>query len=210
MFYSQNRELDSRLAAIHDIMFSSPGYFYIKDAQGHLLYVNQSLLLAAGYTDINDMLGTTDFNTPWGEHAAGYQQIDQQVMKFMSAFKNRELIESSQKEVYPLATHKKSFYHNDKLVGVCGISVEVPTHTLNQNQPFTESTEFIDMHRHKKLSLTRKQKKILHWVLKGLSSKEVANNICLSHRTVEHHISGIKYLNQYSSLKDILLNVYPI
>jgi DNA-binding NarL/FixJ family response regulator len=210
MFIDQDEVLDKQLEGIHGTMYHSPGFFFIKDCLGRYRYLNKNMLENANLIGIDCVLGKTDKDTPWEEYALLYQKADNYVLKNESRWEKREIIKSHTGFVKPLVTQKTPFYYRGELHGVYGISLEIPDSSFNKNQPLTEDSQFIDLKRRKELTLTKQQKQTIHWVLQGLSSKEIARALNISYRTVEHHINGIKENNNYSSLKQVLLNVYPV
>jgi DNA-binding CsgD family transcriptional regulator len=78
---------------------------------------------------------------------------------------------------------------------------------LNNRTELTETTEFVDIKRQYLLTLTRRQKQTLYWLLRGHSAKMTAARLSISHRTVEHHVENIKNNNHYKSTREIMLNV---
>lgn len=42
-------------------------------------------------------------------------------------------------------------------------------------------------------TLSEREREVVHLIASGLSAKEVAQKICLSPRTVEHHLENIRH-----------------
>jgi DNA-binding CsgD family transcriptional regulator len=207
---TQLESLDERLDSFHRVMFDSPGYFFIKDMAGRFLYSNKNLLLETGSNTLSSLLGKTDFMTPWERYATVYTQADHKVTTTKAPFQQQELIENYKKETILLTTHKKPFYHGDKLIGIHGASLQIPPSCLGQRTTFSEGMEFVDLQRGQRLTLTSRHKQILYYVLKGHPAKQIAAILGISYRTVEHHIESIKTTNRYASIKSLLLAVNAV
>ena len=59
------------------------------------------------------------------------------------------------------------------------------------------------------LNVSLQQKNCLSLLLNGISSKEIAQKMNLSHRTVEHYLAEIRRKNGYASIKQLLSYVKP-
>ena len=57
------------------------------------------------------------------------------------------------------------------------------------------------------LDITMKQKRVLFYLLKGFTAKEIADRVCSSKRTIEHHIEAIKDSQGYASSRELCLYV---
>ena len=57
------------------------------------------------------------------------------------------------------------------------------------------------------LLLTRKQRICINYLTQGLAAKEIANQLNLSHRTIQHHLEEIRQKNSFASLKELLLSI---
>ena len=68
--------------------------------------------------------------------------------------------------------------------------------------------KFIDKQKNSSLKLTQQQSQCLYYLLQGKGIKEIALEVQLSSRTVEHYISDIRKKNGYDSIKQLLVNVY--
>jgi hypothetical protein len=184
--------------------------FYIKDKQGAYIGCNQYLLDFSNVSRLSDFVGITDYMTPWEETANHLIDHDNVVMQSESGVKFFEVLKNFKGEYKIFLSHKKPCIQNDKLMGTVGVSVETPAPAVNATSVLSANTCFIDIARKVMLSLTFRQKQVLHLLLQGVSAKEVANCLCISKRTVEHHIELIKEVNEYLTIKDVLLYVRAI
>jgi DNA-binding CsgD family transcriptional regulator len=82
---------------------------------------------------------------------------------------------------YPLKNEK------GKTIGVMGMSIGVDQSIKN------------------KFNLSPQQEKCFQLILQGFRSKEIAEQMQLSHRTIEHYIAAIKVKLQCRSLRELIL-----
>jgi|TARA_R110002126_G_scaffold1177_4_gene7011 DNA-binding CsgD family transcriptional regulator len=68
--------------------------------------------------------------------------------------------------------------------------------------------QFKDKQRNSFLTLTRQQSQCLYYLLQGKGAKEIARELQLSNRTVEHYVTDIRRKNGYASTKQLLVNVH--
>ena len=202
-----DNSLEDKLNSLHELMYDSAGMYYIKDHDGNYLYANKNQLSYLGSDKPEDMFGRTDYETPWARHADILRNNDHRAIKNENLVMANEVMENCEHELFLIVSHKKPFLHNGKVIGVCGTSLEVCYSLDIKDKEFTPQMEFLDIRRHNKLKLTVKQKQALYYILQGLSAKDVANRMFISKRTIEHHLEAIKYVNNYASLKEILLAV---
>jgi PAS domain-containing protein len=200
--------LDKKLELMQGHLSDMPGFLFLKDLQGHILYMNDSFLQEIGCGQLSAVLGRTDAQLPWAKYSDIYAAIDRRVVRTEVNFSNQEPNENFHKESTIYATQKTPFYHNDRVVGIWGVAVEVTSEFVNKEMEFSPNLSFIDLQRRKHLKITERQKEVLYWLLKGCSSKITANQVGISYRTVEHHLTAIRENNDYASSKEIMAQVY--
>jgi hypothetical protein len=197
------KTLDKHLEMIHEVMYDTPGNFYIKDLKGAYLYVNKNARKVAGI----NLEGKTDWQAPWDRYAEWYQECDKNAIRLNRCYQSRDLIKDCFQSIDPIVSHKKPFYHNKVLIGSSGVSLVIPNAQLANQTVYSDKVSFFDIVRRQELILSPRHRQILFWTLRGLSARVVAEKLTISNRTTEHHIKAIKEENGYESLKDILLQV---
>ena len=200
--------LDNKLEFLKTHFSDLPGFVFIKDLSGHILYMNDEFIQEIGCNSLSCVTGKTDKQLPWAKYSKIYEAVDRQVIGSELCFSNQEPTENFHKKSSIVATKKKPFYHNNKVAGLWGVAVKVTPAFINKEAPFNPSMCFIDLQRQQSLNLTVRQKEILYWLLKGYSSKETAYRTNISFRTVEHHVTAIRECNQYESSKEMLMQVH--
>lgn len=203
-------QINKKIQLIHDAMHDMPGNLYIKDAKGTYLYANKNQVIFTGTPDISNLIGKSDFQTPWAPHSDELIINDQKVMSTLNPIKSYELLEDVYKEKRVVLSHKKPFLVDNKLVGIWGMSLEVSLTSINNNALFSTNMNFIDITNHHVLKLTDRQKEIVYYLLKSMHPKEIAYQLKISIRTVEHHIEHIKECNGYHFTREILIRVKAI
>lgn len=75
-------ETARQFSLLENILNHVPVRIFWKDRAGRYLGGNQRLLEDAGLTSLDELIGKTDFELPWGyKNAVRYQTIDQEVMR---------------------------------------------------------------------------------------------------------------------------------
>ena len=200
------QSLQNQLDSIDMVMRDAPGNFFIKDLKGRYLYHNMSVEGLAG----ESLLGKTDVNTPWAEYAALCQENDKQALQSKNCLAIQEIGEIHNKKIKIFSSQKQRFYLDEKLVGVWGMSIEIPFQLLNSDPLLSQKTVVVDVKKACVVALTDRRKEVLYWTLKGYSAKAVGNRLGLSKRTVESHLLTIKDVNGYNSLKEMKMDLRVI
>ena len=201
---------NEQIASLHAVMYDSLGYFFMKDLHGRYLYANKNLLKDAGRSQPRDLLGKTDMDTPWAAHAQNYSGHNRSIAQEQRCKKGQVLLTTHKRGTIILSAHGKPFYEDGTVIGSCGASLEIPLTAVEDGVAFTSHMEFVDRKSNKVLNTTTRQKEVLYWLLQGGSAKEIEQKLCVSRRTVEHHIGAIKANNSYLFVKEILLHVHAI
>lgn len=156
------------------------GLFW-KDNQGKYLGVNSEFLRHANKRSDSDIIGGTDFDF-WAQYAPGLRDNDQAVIY---TERPKIVIERcvSFGEIAYFRSFKSPFYaRNGKRLGVFGAVT-----LLN-----TEKDRQRNIKLHTLAELTKRQAECLYYLTKGKTAKEIAELLCLSHRSIEHYIEAIK------------------
>lgn len=207
---SFTQSLHKALDQLQESMFDAIGSFYIKDRSGAFLVGNRTQLRLLDMKNPQDLLGKRAKETPFAKYADRFAENDAVVLKNNKLTQFFEYAINGQGELLYAVSHKRPFYHRDQLVGICGLSLLLPSHQLNNASVLSDKTEFIDTRQGKVLCVSEQRRESLFYLLQGLSIKAIAERRGLSHRTVEHHLEHFRETNGYASLKDVLLHVRVI
>ena len=181
-FTELNQQVD-----FEDMFNSLPSFIFMKDKQGKYLDVNDLKLEKVGLKHVDDILGLTNFDLCLQEKEARVlHENDTEIIKTKS---NKTFIETgtlSDGLFYKGLTFKSPIRLNSKkIIGVLGVSFLLGTENVNPNQlP------------HQKIlpGLTPRQNNCLYYLVNyGMSIKEIAKELNLSPRTIEHHLEEVKF-----------------
>lgn len=75
---------------------------------------------------------------------------------------------------------------------------------LSLNSESHDATTFFDKRTKQPLLLTKKQRRCLELAMTGLGAKQIALELHLSFRTIQHHLDAIRHNNAYASIKELL------
>lgn len=141
---------------------------------------NQLFAEAAGLQRVQEIEGKTDFDFPWASFGMLYQDRDRKVLCSLKTFEWEEQHIKSQGSVIDVWVKKSPLYdRRGYLIGIIGSYIE--------KFPGFESPVMPDQ-----IRLPAKQLACLHFLLEGLTGKQIATRMNLSVRTVEYYITILK------------------
>jgi DNA-binding CsgD family transcriptional regulator len=198
----QNMMLDPELLAKldEDQLLHLPLYFFIKNETGIYISCNDFMAQVLGFNKGVEILGCTDFDLSWTESAPLFRGNDNQVIR---AEKPKTFIETGRlahgenssafSYKWPLRLQSK------KIVGIMCISIPVEKDTsLNKNSIDIIACEY---------DITKRQKECLHYLVRGMTIKEIGSILGLSPRTVEHYIEALKIKLDCNSRSQLIAKV---
>ncbi len=168
---------------------------YWKDKKGKYIGVNNMFTdyLYASTVRPDDIVGHTDRDFIWVNEAPQLEKNDREVIYTENSKSIIEPCKCVDKEVKFFVSHKTPLRSRDgKILGVFGISYLLGKDNLvpANLQIFNHSQSVIDEKINSKL--TMRQLDCLYHLVKGCSIKQIAKELSLSPRTVEHYIDAIK------------------
>lgn len=185
------------LDALETSKESLPILLWWKDSQGKYLGTNKLHLLHLGLKDETGCIGLNDMEFQPLD-AKELMQNDRRVIREKKDFLFIE------KTAYPFEgcsiylSYKKPFFINSKKpTGTIGVSLPIK-HGFSVPDFFMqwglqENIREPLLNNKYKHQLTDRQLECLYYVTKGLRSKDIAKQLSLSHRTIEHHLEAIKH-----------------
>lgn len=158
---------------------------YSKDKQGAYLFVNPAFVVEAQLESVNDLLGRNDHDLPWSCHAAHMMGNDKRVAKtqIMQTF-----LEQSMSHGQPrwFRSFKSPLLgNNGNVMGIFGVSIPIQTTSL--------------------IPLTKQQNTCLKYLALGLTHKQIAQTLGLSHKTVEHYLDTVKIKLNCETRQELIL-----
>lgn len=199
------RSNGAAIASVANILKLPSSVYIMERSESRFVHMNECNATVVGGTSIQDTYGknVTSFSDPL--NAAKVIENDKRVIateKLLVVEEEADII-ATKEHVHAL-TFKMPFYMDDNsLYGVFGVSVFIGKHSLGQalsevvglgllspnEVTMAAYASPIPVNNH---FLSRREKQVLGYVAKGLTSRLIAEKLSLSSRTVEHHIENIK------------------
>ena len=158
---------------------------YSKDSAGLYISANDALIKAASAKCFEDVIGVSDKDLSWGETASGMMGNDAFIVK---TGETRTYFERSMlmgKEHTFRSFKAPIVGHYGKIVGVQGVSVPVSDLCL--------------------IPLTKQQTVCIKYLALGMTYKQIARELGLSQKTVEHYIEATKLKLGCQSRSELVL-----
>lgn len=193
------------LNVFNEVIAQLPGMMTVVDRESKCIAINNDTAQLYGFKDAAAAIGKCahDMNCSAIDCAVEFIKQDQTILET-----EKELVLFG---VYTYAadvrkiliSKKKPFYVNNKLYGVVHYNMEIESKTL---QRLTASLIESDRNHHRKTTndrsytinnythskLTSREEDCLSYIVRGKTSVQIANFLCISRRTVETHIDNIK------------------
>jgi len=188
-----------------------PGLVFVKDLSSRFINVSQEFTRQAGFRRVDSLIGLEDYNMPWAEYADRYRNDDSHVLK-LGRLQQLEPFINHQKDYSFLIITKDIFRENSNIAGIIGTAQLLNELLLKQLlQLRALDKKFFSgklLHRYtlqKQYSLlTKRESEVLFLLIRYFSSKNIAEKLGLSHRTVEKYIESIKSKLNLNSKNDII------
>lgn len=155
--------------------FQLPYHVYLKDEHGKYLDCSQMMANELQLFNRNEIIGLCDHDLIQSKLANTLQQTDKSILKHKSKHVLTERVETPNRKPLTLLSHK--------------YCIQIPNHSetalfgISLTNPLKAS--------HKAL-LTSREKHCCHLHTQGFSQKQIAKQLSISDRTVEHHINHAK------------------
>jgi PAS domain S-box-containing protein len=115
---------------LEKVIASTIGHIYWKDVNGIYLGCNDNQAKTLGYSSSKEIIGKTDFDLPWKEHAHFLRKIDLEVMQSRKPYSTEEpVIVDSFKDLRIFLSKKAPLEdEHGKPIGILGISIDITDH----------------------------------------------------------------------------------
>lgn len=190
-----------------EIMESLPLYLYAKDIQGKYLYINNYHAKQLGFRQCDDIIGLTDrdLNCLPKEQAINLQINDKKIIASgnRNTFIEPVTLVNNDKPI--LVSQKLPLYSREKkIIGIMGASFAINSEMLNSKFFHKKLGNLISTSLVANCKLSKRQYDCLYLLLKGFATKQIAQRLNLSPRTIEHYINIIKQKFNCSTRQDII------
>jgi len=180
--------------------FEVLGLFVCKTVTSEIIYCNDLFLKYAGAKLMDQVLGKTDADFPWGKYANYYRkhELDALNGKIYSAIHPAK--DALGREILIFNTKAPRYDKEKKIVGLVGHVIEIVNpsmlqlnHLLKQTDIVQTEQKYIVGKNPAGIKLTCREEEILFYLLRGKSAKVMAKILDISPRTVEVHIDHLRF-----------------
>lgn len=202
--YNKLEAISALHCHIENMLDSAIASVYWKDKKGKYLGLNTRFTdyLCGSQLQPSDIVGKTDRDFIWVKEAPFLEKNDQEVICTTRAKTIIEPCRTIENKIKLFLSHKSPLRSRQgKIIGVLGISYYLDgNHTTSETlTTLGFSTDLIafnllqatskDEHDDK---LTPRQIDCLYFLVKGFTVKQIAKQLALSPRTVEHYLEAVK------------------
>jgi len=180
------------------------GVFW-KDTEGRYLGCNDMAAEMIMLPSRQEVVGRTDFDLPIrAEEAQWVREGDHLVKTLRRPSQFHYIVTLPQKKLEFITIKMPLFDAEGKITGIFGIDNFIDRHSFQAILPLlaeanclTNNMQIIRPPTHS--PLTKRQRDCLYYLARGMTAKQIAHQLNLSQRTVEHHLNTIKHkLNCHS------------
>lgn len=175
-----------------------------KDNSGKYRANNKAHCATAGILESKDLLGLTDYDLIWSNSATSYIENDQKVLANKTSCIFLEQGPTVNHETaFFLCAKKPLFLQSQKTDGILGLGILF--HPNQSNELFSHLIlEDYTIPQDNQPYLTAKQLNCLFYLVLGMSHKEIASQLNLAPKTIEHHFEKIKIKLQCKSRAELI------
>lgn len=184
--------------------FDLPALVFMKDRIGKYHACNDYAAKQVGLGEGKDLIGTTDFDHCWRAEAPFYQSMDKKVIDEQQPLLFIENITTSDQNLLSALTYKIPLQLLSQKTMVFGMSFiinqgdSIPELLHGMRVPFNVNTKKIVLQERKVSNsimtnrVSQRQAECLYYLVKGMSARQIADEIGLSKRTIEAYIIILK------------------
>jgi DNA-binding CsgD family transcriptional regulator len=190
-----------------DSLRQIPCYFYMKDKGGKYIGVNHFLIKDTGHTSENDLLGISDYDLCKNPTAIHLTHNDHLVMKSEQPTTFVEPITFLNERNITSISYKSPLRSREgDVLGVIGLSIVHYQDTVSSQ---LKKINYLMTHQDRPLTingalLSEREQDVLRLLLMGKTAKEMATDLMISPRTIEHHIENIKNKTGASTKSELI------
>lgn len=149
---TQTKAMQERLEMLDNIIRYAPDMIYWKDKNSVHLGCNDQFAIAAGYKDRSEIIGKSDYDFPWRDVAAKYNEDDKLVIQSGKPHLNIEdfMPFSNGKQATVITNKVPLCDRNGDIIGVLGIATDI-THQKKVEQALSLAKEAAEAANHAKI-----------------------------------------------------------
>lgn len=185
-------------------------YTWVKDSKFRFVSCSENLSDLAGEDSPHGMIGKDDFSLIWRTDANLFREKDNLIiknnLKYINVIEKIDVVtETGIQKQHILITKAPLFNKKGKCIGIAGSHINLPGYQddCTNADGFDEKGRLWLPEKLGKEYLTRREVKVLKWILLGKTSKQIAKTLNVSYRTIEEHTENIRKKLQCSSKYEI-------
>lgn len=187
--------------------------YFSKDVESRFLGCDQIFARCAGYMNAKRMIGLSDHDMPWGNLAESYQEDDQKVLAGEVITSIEPFVVNNVSKL--VQTTKMPIYKNNKIIGLSGVikishNIKINSRAMKLIHELECSEPEKALLRTRFFSLTNVEQEVFLLAASGFTAKQIANKTYRSVRTIECHLSQIKYKMNSDSKLDLVMKAHQI
>lgn len=185
-------------------------FTWVKDDKFRFVSCSENHAELAGEDSPGTMIGKDDYALVWRKDADFFRKKDSEIIKnnisYVNVVETIEIVSCSGITKQPILITKIPIYNKKgKCIGIAGSHLNLPTpgQTNPHKDNFDEKGRLLLPSFFGGEYLTKNETRVLRYILYGKTSKQIAQLLGLSYRTVEEYIVKIKKKFQCTHKTDI-------
>jgi len=184
------------------ILNSLPVAISIKDSELNYRYFNPIALQRAGFSQLHDVYGNSDYDMPWHDQAAIFQGGGKKVLAGMSLLTLEPITNKNNQSTTYLTQQSPIYDHNKSIIGICLLTKIIAQHKIVKNSCYVtekEKQQFASVilpHMPEifnyQFNLTDNEQVTLYYLLRGATAEKIAAKVHRSHYTIRDRIERLK------------------
>jgi len=182
--------------SFEQIMLNSPHFVFWKDKNSTYLGCNSNFALLAGLDSPDKVVGKTDYEL-WPNlrnEADIFRQGDIETMRGRPLTNAKESISNNNQDWVLLASKSPLVNKRHNTIGLFGIGIDITPKNTFKNT----------------FDITKRQAECLNCLVRGMTAKQIARTLGLSHRTVEDYILNLKDKFKCTTKSDLIGKVFDL
>jgi PAS domain S-box-containing protein len=181
---------------VEDIVKSAGIFLVAKDKNSRFLYCNENFAAGLGLDSPSQITGKNDFRFFENPVAKMYQQGDAHVLKGGVFVNIREIQPQVGKTIKILTTKNQLKNKSGEVKGVVVSFIDITHMHFQLTEDFLEynpkNRRYEFQIGNQEEYLTDREYSVFRYILLGQTAKQIAENLSISHRTVEDYVLRIK------------------
>lgn len=179
-----------------DVLQQIPIFIFWKDLKKRFMGGNLPFIQSAGLKNNAELNGKYDDDLPWAIKSDEYRRWDNEVICGYHLENHREIHIQHGNRTVEVLVNKKPLYNNKQtIIGLIGCFSIIAQHETPLQKQIN--------------NLPKQQKKCLNLLVRGLSTKQIAQHMKLTPRTIEYYIAILKKKFDCRTQAQLIIKAIP-